>query len=154
MSQNNSNASEIIADDYFEGLFENRASKIIGVVFATILTLAVSLAAYGIIWFERFGSDLKRIFINKMVSSVCWSILAWFAIIQTPDLVMYFYRPFPETFCFVHLILRNVIVSHILLFFNIIIIVRCILIFWLKNPLSFHDDFWYMFVNLWVVVFR
>ena len=148
------NDSEIIGNDYFDGLFENRPSKVVGVVSASFLTVTVSLATYGLIWFERFGSDLKRIFINKMVSSICWSILAWFLIIQIPDLVIYFYRPFPEMFCFVHLILRNVIVSQILLFFDAIIIVRYILIFWLKNPLSFHDDFWYIFINLWVVIFR
>jgi hypothetical protein len=61
----------------FEGLFENRPSKIVGVLFAIPMSVFICLAAYGIIWFERYGSDLKRIFINKMVSSVCWTIVAW-----------------------------------------------------------------------------
>jgi hypothetical protein len=152
MEANNSSAT--IGIDFFQGLFENRPSKIAGVTLASCLTVITVLATSGIIWFERFGSDLRRIFINRMVSSVCWSILAWFLFIQIPDLTMYFYRPFPEVFCFVHLILRNIIVSQILLFFDAIIVVRYVLIFWLKNPLSFHDDFWYRFVNIWVVIYR
>jgi hypothetical protein len=148
------NPSSTVSHDFFQGLFENRHSKIAGVTLASCLTLITVLATSGIIWFERFGSDLRRIFINRMVSSVCWSILAWFLFIQIPDLTMYFYRPFPEAFCFVHLILRNIIVSQILLFFDVIIVVRYILIFWLKNPLSFHDDFWFRFVNIWVVLYR
>ena len=64
-------------DDLFKELFENRTSKIIGVLFAVPMSFLICFAAYGIIWFERFGSDLKRIFINKMVSSVCWSIISW-----------------------------------------------------------------------------
>ena len=154
MDRNGSNISEVIVDEYFEGLFENRPSKIVGIVLASLLTVTVFLAAYGIIWFERFGSDLKRIFINKMVSSVCWSILAWTVFIKIPDLVMYFYRPFPEMFCHLHLILKNVIIFQIILFLNSIIIMRYIMMFWLKNPINFKDDFWSIFINIWIVIVR
>jgi hypothetical protein len=76
-----------VSDDFFDGFYENRAAKIAGVVFSAVSGVATVAAAAGIIWFERFGSDLRRIFINKMVSSVCWCILAWFTVIQIPDLV-------------------------------------------------------------------
>ena len=148
------NLSQNINGNYFDGLFEQRPSKIVGVILAFILTIVVVLSTYSIIWFERFGSDLKRIFINKLVSSICWCILAWFLIIQVPDLTMHFYRPFPEPFCYVHLIMRNIIVSSMLLFFDVIVLARYMLIFWMKNPLSFQDDFWYLFVNIWVVFYR
>ena len=56
MDQNRRNISEVINDEYFEGLFENRISKIVVVVVASVLTVVIFLATYGIIWFERFGS--------------------------------------------------------------------------------------------------
>jgi hypothetical protein len=107
MDQNGTNISEVSEDEYFDGLFETRPSKIAVVVFASLLTVVTILATYGIIWFEHFGSDLKRIFINKMVSSVCWTIMVWSMTIKIPDLIMYFYRPFPEKFCYLHLIFKN-----------------------------------------------
>ncbi len=154
MDQNRRNISEVINDEYFEGLFENRISKIVVVVVASVLTVVIFLATYGIIWFERFGSDLKRIFINKMVSSVCWTIMAWSVIIKIPDLVLYFHGPFPELFCDVHLILKNGTIVQIILFLDAIIVERYIMIFWLKNPINFQDDFWSIFINIWIVTVR
>jgi hypothetical protein len=31
--------------------------------------------------------------------------------------------------------------------------VKYIFIFWLKDPFNFQDDFWYLFANLWVIIF-
>jgi hypothetical protein len=38
------------------------------------------------------------------------------------------------------------------IFLDAIIIVRYLLIFWIKNPENFKDDFWSHFVNIWTVV--
>jgi hypothetical protein len=46
-----------------------------------------------------------------------------------------------------------VISTQILLFFDAANIVRYLFIFRLKDPFNFQDDFWYLFVNLWVVSF-
>ena len=64
-------------ENLFNAVFENEGMKVFCVIIAAILSLLISAAAYGIIWFERFGSDMKRIYTNKMVSSICWSILVW-----------------------------------------------------------------------------
>ena len=77
-----------------------------------------------------------------------------FTFFQTADIIMYFYRPFSKHFCFIHLVLRNALMSQILMFFNAIIMVRYIFIFWLRNPLNFNDDFWCFFINLWVILSR
>jgi hypothetical protein len=50
--------------------------------------------------------------------------------------------------------MRGLVYMQAILFLDVIVIARYIFIIWMKNPLSFQDDFWYLFVNLWVVFFR
>ena len=40
-----------------------------------------------------------------------------------------------------------------MVFANFIISIRYIFIFKLKNPAAFHDDFWSLFLNIWIVSF-
>jgi len=108
---------------------------------------------YSIIWFERFGSDLKRMFVNRIVSSVCWSIITWIIFVQIPEMIRYFSEPFSTKFCFVHLLLKNTLITQVIIFFDAVNIVRYLLIFWLKDPFQFQDDFWYLFANIWVITF-
>ena len=56
-------------DDFYSGLMENNVWKITSLVFAILSTLIGSTLVYGIIWFERFGSDSKRTLLNMLVSS-------------------------------------------------------------------------------------
>jgi len=107
------NGSKHFDDILFTGLLEHRSSKIIGIIISIFLTILTCFSAYSIIWFERFGSDLKRIFINKTVSFICWRILLYFGVIQATDWTLYFYQPLPEWFCFFHLIFRNAIVFQV-----------------------------------------
>jgi hypothetical protein len=139
---------------FFDGLCENRPSKIIGIILASILPICACFPAAGIIWFERFGSDLKRIFINKIISSVFWNIIAYFVFSQLPDILFYLCLQFPKQFCFIYLTLRNAMIMQIFLLLDIIAIARYIFIFWLKNPLSFQDDFWSFYINCWVSILR
>ena len=75
-------------------------------------------------------------------------------LIAMADPVMYFIRPFPQWICILQLILRGAVLFALVLLINAIVIARYILIFWMKNPLSFQDDFWCIFVNLWIIVCR
>ncbi len=138
----------------FNGIFENRPSKIIGASLCILLSFFTFTSVYGIIWFERFGSDLKRIFINRIVSSICWNFLLWLIVVQIPELFWFFYHPVSENFCLINLLLRNAFFTQIVLFLDVIVISRYIFIFWMKNPLSFQDDFWHCFINIWIVTFR
>jgi hypothetical protein len=40
-----------------------------------------------------------------------------------------------------------------MLFLDCIMVTRYTFIFWLKNPAAFQDEFWSLFINLWVVGF-
>ena len=139
--------------DFYEGLVENRPIKICGIIFVLVVTLINIPAALGIIWFEHFGSDLRRMFINRTVSSTCWNTIAWMVIIQIPDTLRYVAGPFNKSFCFLHLVIRNMLILQAILFFDAINIMRYILKYWLKNPFYFQDEFWYTFINIWIVSF-
>ncbi len=104
-------------------------------------------------FFLFYNLDLKRIFTNKMVSSICWLAIQ-ILMLTTPDQVMYFYRPFPQWVCFLQMVLRNAVVFALLLLIDAIVIARYFLIFWMKNQLSFQDDFWCLFVNTWIIISR
>ena len=61
--------------DDFSGLLESRASKSISMMFS-FLTIPIIIALfYGIVWYERFGSDNKRTLMNKLVAALCWSFI-------------------------------------------------------------------------------
>jgi hypothetical protein len=141
-------------EDFFKELLQYCMSKIIFIILAFSITLTVILLTFGIIWFEQFGSDLKRFFINKMVSSICWSVIALLILVQILQIIFYLYLPFPELFCMLYIVYMNAIQIQLILFSNAIIIFRYMSIFWLRNPMSFKDDFWCFFVNTWVVFYR
>ena len=56
----------------FIQLFENSPSKIVSVIVTVILVVFLTFGNFGIIWYEKFGSDKKRTLINKLFASVCW----------------------------------------------------------------------------------
>ena len=139
--------------DFFAGLFANRISKFLAVTFSALGGAILMPLIYGIIWYEKYGSDQKRTLINKLVSSLCWSCIQWFLIIQMLDMFRYVYGPLPPTLCQTELHFRFVVFTQQILFLDGIIIVRYVYIFWLKNVAAFNDDFWYMIINIWIVGF-
>ena len=102
-----------INEFYFEGLDRTRPSKILFISLSIVLTVLSILASYGIIWFERFGSDQKRIFSNQVIALVSWSTIAWYILVQPVDIFLYFYRPLPEAFCLFQLLLKNALVFQV-----------------------------------------
>ena len=145
--------SENGSEDYFNFIFEDRPLKYAGVVLSFLSMTAISCLCVGIIWFEQFGSDQKRILMNKLVSAFCWAVLSSFVLVVLPDLLLYFYRPYPVWFCYLLVIVKQVLVVHMFLLLDAIIVARYAFIFWLKDPLSFDDKFWSLFVNICILIF-
>ena len=56
----------------------------IAIVLSVLLSLVLIPSLYGIIWYERFGSDSKRTLINQLFASVCWYLLVLILFLQTP----------------------------------------------------------------------
>ena len=127
---------------------------LVGIPFGLILGFLNVLGSAGIIWHEQFGSDHKRIFLNKMVTALNWVSIVWFLLIQPSDMLLYLYKPLPDWFCKINYILRNMLVLLCLIYTDLILIIKYAFIFWMKNPANFQDDFWSFVINVWVVTFR
>jgi hypothetical protein len=83
---NNTNSSY---QQICNGFLENGTSKIVSISISVILSFLVLPLLYGIIWYERFGTDLKRTLINQLFASVCWYLMTSIILIQVPITVRF-----------------------------------------------------------------
>jgi hypothetical protein len=139
--------------EYFSGLFENRPSKISFVLISFIIDIFNIFLAYGIIWYDHFGLDIKQNLMNKLVSSVCWAAIVDVPMIHLFEIPRYFFGPQPAIFCFIQSVLKNAYKWQILLLLDASILSRYIFIFWLKNPSAVQDGFWSVLMNIWIAGF-
>ncbi len=73
------------SEDVFYILFETSLIKSLFVIIFILLSILNFLLLYGIIWFERFGSDQKRTLMNELLSSISWVfifLIIWYFIKQ------------------------------------------------------------------------
>ena len=61
------------------------------------------------------------------------------------------YGPLPHYMCVLNIHLKNAVFNQQILFITGMITSRYMFIFWLKNPAAFQDDFWSLFINMWIV---
>ena len=74
--------------------------KYIAIFLSVLLSLTALLSTYGIIWFERFGTDSKRILINQLFSSMCWYFIVSILCLQFPITVRIIFKgAFNQYFC-------------------------------------------------------
>ena len=141
---------------YFEkfycGLFENRISTIISVVFTCVSILANVILLYGIIWFECFGSDHKQTLINKFLTSMCWTLIVGLTVCWT-DIFRYIIGPWSKDICFVQTFVKQSLRTQTILLLDAISISKYVFVFHLKNPMAVKDDFWSLFLNQTIVLF-
>jgi hypothetical protein len=140
----------MLNDDPFRGLFENRPSRILSLIFSSVSIPIICWLFYGIIWYERFGTDNKRTLMNKLVAANCWSFIQTFLFCQTLETLTSMFGPFNEHVCFFLLVSKNALKTQFLLFFDSNIVVQYLFIFWIKNPAAVQDDFWSDFVSIWI----
>ena len=74
-------------------------SKISVILISLLVIVLTSLLLYGIIWYERFGADLKRILTNKLVSLICWNGILGISTTFVTDTTIYLFAPLPKSFC-------------------------------------------------------
>ena len=113
----------------FGGFYERDPSKFALIVVSFVINLICFLLFYGIIWFERFGSDSKRMLTNKLVSMICWNGIVGVPIIYLSDTLMFFLAPLSKETCFFIGLFRFVMKSNLMMFLNAIVISKFAFIF-------------------------
>jgi hypothetical protein len=65
----------------------------------------------------------------------------------------YLFGSLPALACHFNYFLKLVLTTQAMIFLDCMMMTRYILIFWLKNPAAFRDEFWSLYINLCVVTF-
>jgi len=119
---------------YFQGFQEAKASIWIILFTSTFICCICWILSFGIVWYERFGSDSRRTLMNKLVSSIYLSAIVEVPIIQLAEISRFFYGPYEESTCYLLTSLKNSFKWQILLLLDLVIGSRYVFGFWLKNP--------------------
>ena len=81
-------------------------------LYSSILILTDIVLFYGIIWYERFGSDQPRTLLNQQVASICWSGILWIILMEIPMVIRFLTKqPFNVNVCKVQMLLNQVWVT-------------------------------------------
>jgi hypothetical protein len=56
--------------EVYHALFQVRFALVASIVFSCFGVIVNSFLLYGIVWYERFGSDNKRTLMNKLESTL------------------------------------------------------------------------------------
>ena len=126
--------------------------KHLSMAFSFVSSLILVPLFYGNIWLEKYGSDNRRTWINKLTSSLFWTCIAMFLVTQNVYTVRFVLGPLPSTLCFWFITLRKCLTVNCLLLVNSITLSRYVFIFWLKNPAAFKDDFWSVYISALTVL--
>jgi hypothetical protein len=127
--------------------------KTLVIIVSFVVNLVSLMFMYSIIWYERFGSDRKRILTNKFVSVICWYTIVGSQFTFFSDTFIFLFAPMSKLSCSAFAFVRLTIASNILTLLNFIVFSKYIFIFWMKNPGSVHDDFWTVFISIWTFGF-
>jgi hypothetical protein len=139
--------------DLYAGLYEYRTSKILALLISPILQTLSAFLAYGIIWYERFGTDNKRTLMNKLISLGLWASIVQLPLITLSDLARFTFGPLPKQVCFMQVIFKHSLVTQSLIFIDAVMMAKYSLIFWTKNPSALKDDFWSRLIWIWICCF-
>jgi len=139
-----------IHTDIFEGVYEIRVSKVIGIFISVINITFLSPAIYFMIWYERFQSN--RSLVNQLVSSSCWTAFIFNFLVQTGEIILALKGSIYSPLCYIHTLLKIVLTIQYSWQAISISIIKYLYIFVLKNPSGLHDDFWCFYINILIAI--
>ena len=71
--------------DFCSSFMEDNVSKISSLVFSLLASILLFPMLWGIIWFERFGTDFRRNLNNRLISAIIWRLLVLLVVIHYPN---------------------------------------------------------------------
>ncbi len=85
--------------DYFSFLMEPNPMKYIGLFISISCIFIGPILIYAIIWYERYGSNNHRTFLNMIVSMYSLSVLVFIFFVQIPETLRVIIGPLPTYVC-------------------------------------------------------
>ena len=129
-------------EHYFDTFLAN--SHLLKYAFVAVAVMVILLFVplyYSVVWYERYGHDQKRTLLNQLTAFICKVVIAYLLVCVSGDIFISLSGPLPFCYCHLQLYLKQLVVAILILSVNCIMIVRHVLIFWLKTPSIVHDDF-------------
>ena len=65
--------NENLYQDYFSYLLESKFERGVSLFISITVLILGPPMLFSIVWFENFGSDKKRTFLNRLVAMNCWT---------------------------------------------------------------------------------
>jgi len=101
-------------------------------------------------WLDYFDSKSEPENYYRLFTSFCWICMVAMAI-GISDIVRYVLGPLPAPVCSVQQFAKSSVKTTITMMYNAISLTRYIMIFHLKNPTAVKDEFWSLFITLWII---
>ena len=120
----------------------------LGIAISICNLFALTPFLYTIVWYERFGSEHPRTLLNQLVASTCWNGIIHNILFVPLSIFIDFFGKMSYRFCQFNFLLKNSTMSHLLLMLAVIIFVKYISIYKLKNPTELLNDFWCFYLNI------
>ena len=139
--------------DYFSGLLDSNAGKIISLMISCFGIVASPLVLLSIIWYEKYGNDSNRTLLNMFASLYCWAVVEFIILVQIPETARFLFGPLPGFVCHIQVFFRSVSVTVLFMYKNFSAATKYVFIFWLKNPAAFDNEFWCLLICIWVHFF-
>ena len=131
--------------DPFSEMFEaNNPYKWVSLFYSVTLTAVSTPLLYLVIMFQRenpYSTLLHHILSNILGVGILNNIF-----VHIPFILLYSFGHFSQPTCYLILIIQGSFTIQVLLLTNILMIVRYIFTFILKNPAAVHHDFWKTFI--------
>ena len=143
-----------MSDKYFEALLDNlNVAKVLYVTLCSVVIIVGTPMYYGAAWYEQFGHDKYRTLVNQLISFLCIVMVVHILVCVTGDICIAMFSPLSVWFCEIENYLKNSTLVIIILVIDFILIVKFVLIFYLKTPSIVHADFWNIFLRIWIIAF-
>jgi hypothetical protein len=131
-------------------MFEPNVSKIMTVSYAIILT-AINVPL-SIIIISYHKNRYRRTLINKLWAGAILCLLVFQGVSQLPLIALFASGPLPWIICQAELVMFPTLIGTFFLLLSCVSIVRYLFIFKLKNPTVTQDNFWSVFLVVWLIL--
>jgi hypothetical protein len=128
--------------------FKFYASKVVAIVVSFLGGLIGNPVMYFIIQYER--DKHYRTLINQILSLILYNTMIFGGMVQFVKLYHYSVGSLHWFFCYVDVFFSPICMMVTCLFLNAMCLIRYLFVFHLKNPNAMQNDFWKLFLAMWV----